>query len=70
MPDKDQQLKELHAAVARKAEAADANVNPERSGPGPDVPPPPDAPAGTTDAGDPHHKSERKGKVTAENWNQ
>ena len=69
MSDKDEQLRELHAAVARKAEAADAGTNPERSGPAPGAPPPP-GPGAAPEADDPHHKSRRKGQVSAENWNQ
>ena len=76
MTDKEEQLQHLREAVDRKAEEAGGGTNPERSGP-----PPEELGEGGVqrsltesgrpqDVGDPHHKSSRKGHVTAENWNQ
>jgi hypothetical protein len=76
MTDKDQQLKHFRDAVDRKAEEAEAGGNPERSGPPPEelgeggVQRPLEEAGRPQDVGDPHHKSSRKGHVTAENWNQ
>jgi hypothetical protein len=76
MTDKDEQLQHLRDAVDRKAEAAEAGRNPERSGPAPEeigeggeqrslV-----EPARGQDVGEPRQKSSRKGHVTADKWNQ
>jgi hypothetical protein len=69
MTDKDKQLKEFRAAVARKAEAADADASAGQ----PAGPPPRDADpsdGGADAAGSPRQKNERKGGVTADKWNQ